>query len=924
MERVAFKTSRLAEFLGQKELTGQTGHAPEEWPLVIAKELVDNALDIAEEVAVPPEIDIEISTERGEIVVADNGPGLPAETIAGVLDYGIRVSSREAYVSPSRGQQGNALKCIIAMPFALDGARGITVIESQGQSHRIVFEMDPVRREPKILREIGTSIVQNGTRVTVRWPEKACTLLDAAKSRFVQTICNFTTFNPHLTLRARWDGREFLNISATDPGWRKWRTRDPTSAYWYDTETFSRYMAAHIARDQDQGRRERTVRDFISELRGLARPDKQKLVLAETETSGIALSTFFAAGQDAITRLLASCQKYTNPVKPDALGLIGPDHLLNDCCVLGGAEESFKYRKHLGETPDGLPYALESAFAYCPDRTGRQLITGVNFSVGIGSPFERLGYFDSLTSAVARQHIDYLDPVVVILHYVCPRVGFADRGKGMLALPSGIAGNIVRLIEAVTADWAKQRRAELRSASAEQNRRERLLKEHLRPEKKAPAAPTGALGRKISAAADEHGVSIDDLTVLSRDIDPYTAWRRHSDAEWLARLFGRFVAAGATKHLRGFFYLLVSSPDRVMGPDGELFVNDYKHWQTLQSAGKAARWLGLVPFDRIIDERNAPPEIYVPGVTPISTAVFAGTGCEIPDALEAALPRLLLHGFKGRQTHRIVFYGEKSSLAAVLRPIAEEIGAELILVTGESSDSRIAEMAKRASEDGRPTVVLYFSDFDPAGHQMPVSVARKLQAQRDLYYPDLKIKLYPVALTLEQIRALGLPSSPLKETEKRANRWRERHGHDQSEIDAMVELHPDALRAAVFEAIAPFYDFSLDARVRAAERQWQKQAKAALQSHPSYTGASQRIKAAWKRVQAAARILHHEQELAAQTLHDSIPPPPELPEAKPIGEAKPALFDTRTDFVTATQQLIRHKKLSGASDEADGIDGGAP
>jgi hypothetical protein len=119
----------------------------------------------------------------------------------GVLDYTVRVSSREAYVSPSRGQQGNALKCMIAMPFALDGTHGTAVIESGGQAHRIVFDMDPVRREPRILREIASSDVQSGTRMTVRWPQTACHLLEAARDRFVQMVCGFTTFNPHLTLR---------------------------------------------------------------------------------------------------------------------------------------------------------------------------------------------------------------------------------------------------------------------------------------------------------------------------------------------------------------------------------------------------------------------------------------------------------------------------------------------------------------------------------------------------------------------------------------------------------------------------------------------------------------------------------------------------------------------------------------------------
>jgi len=43
-------------------------------------------------------------------------------------------------------------------------------------------------------------------------------------------------------------------MSATNPDWRKWRACDPTSAHWYDTDLFSRYMAAHIARDEDHGR----------------------------------------------------------------------------------------------------------------------------------------------------------------------------------------------------------------------------------------------------------------------------------------------------------------------------------------------------------------------------------------------------------------------------------------------------------------------------------------------------------------------------------------------------------------------------------------------------------------------------------------------------------------------------------------------
>jgi hypothetical protein len=46
----------LSDFCGEDELTRQCGHVPEEWPLVIAKELVDNGLDSCEETDVAPEI----------------------------------------------------------------------------------------------------------------------------------------------------------------------------------------------------------------------------------------------------------------------------------------------------------------------------------------------------------------------------------------------------------------------------------------------------------------------------------------------------------------------------------------------------------------------------------------------------------------------------------------------------------------------------------------------------------------------------------------------------------------------------------------------------------------------------------------------------------------------------------------------------
>ena len=70
LTRVAFRVSRLMEFCTRRELQNQTGHGVAQWPLVVLKELVDNALDACEEAEVAPVISIAV--EPGSIVVEDN------------------------------------------------------------------------------------------------------------------------------------------------------------------------------------------------------------------------------------------------------------------------------------------------------------------------------------------------------------------------------------------------------------------------------------------------------------------------------------------------------------------------------------------------------------------------------------------------------------------------------------------------------------------------------------------------------------------------------------------------------------------------------------------------------------------------------------------------------------------------------------
>jgi DNA topoisomerase VI subunit B len=429
LERATFTTSRLLDFFSEKELTAQTGHGPAQWPLVILKELTDNALDACEEAAVPPEITVTVDGDG--ITVADNGPGIPPETIAGVLDYSVRVSSREAYAAPDRGAQGNALKTLVAMPFVLDGSAGRVTVTACGVRHEIGIRVDPIRQEPVIDHGQHPSDVKTGTTVTVHWPDSACSILDQAAGLFLQLAEDYLWLNPHLTLTADWRGDNILDSACTLPAWAKWKPSDPTSPHWYTPQTLERLVAAYVS---DPGHAAMSVREFVTQFRGLTSSAKGKQVLAQTGMTRTALGELANGRLDstAIAGLLEAMKQHSRPVKPAQLGVIGREHLAYRMKGLDAEMESFAYKKTEGED-GGQPYVVEIAFAWCPDLGPSRLVTGVNWSPGLVNPFRQLGKFgQSLDRVLERQRAD--EDCVLVLHVARPVVTYADRGKSSVVL----------------------------------------------------------------------------------------------------------------------------------------------------------------------------------------------------------------------------------------------------------------------------------------------------------------------------------------------------------------------------------------------------------------------------------------------------------------------------------------------------------
>ena len=129
---------------------------------------------------------------------------------------------------------------------------------------------------------------------------------------------------------------------------------------------------------------------------------------------------------------------------------------------------------------------METAFGWCPALEQRRIVTGVNWSVALGNPFRSFGRTgEGLESLLAEQRAGRNEPVVFVLHFVCPRAQYTDRGKSAIVLLTSPAAAITGAVRAVTKDWARQRKAEERDRNAVLNRRTSLVRSTLRTIKDA-------------------------------------------------------------------------------------------------------------------------------------------------------------------------------------------------------------------------------------------------------------------------------------------------------------------------------------------------------------------------------------------------------------------------------------------------------
>jgi hypothetical protein len=152
------------------------------------------------------------------------------------------------------------------------------------------------------------------------------------------------------------------------------------------------------------------------------------------------------------------------------------------------------------------------------------------------------------------------------------------------------------------------------------------------------------------------------------------------------------------------------------------------------------------------------------------------------------------------QPVRVEIWLEKQGLAGTILPVTAEFDVPLYVSRGFSSLTYLAEAAEEIEACDKPTFIYHLGDHDEWGRDAGAHIERELRTLA----PDAEVYFERLAVTVDQIAHLDLPTRPLKSQGKLRERFEAEHGASGAvELDA---IHPDTLRALTRNAIERHID----------------------------------------------------------------------------------------------------------------------
>ena len=403
---------------------------------MIVKELIDNALDACEEQGIAPEIAITI--DEDSIMVADKGrdPARGRRYGARLLGPGLKP---RGVCRSGPGRPGNALKTIVAMPFVLNGEVGRWISLAAACFRR------------SSCASIGSASSQRPRSSAPTARARSCASgglpqLVPAGSPMTGGMPSFYKTPPSRAAAARprlrgpesasHAGSRACSARSTAGRRRTWtgesgRQSSPTCPHWYEPTDLERLIGAYITQDRRTGR-ERTVREFVSEFRGLSGSAKCKQVLEAADLSRASLTALLIDdGLDSITSGRGACSPPCRSRRSPSPRSSWASSAESTSRAPGGTthQESFQY-KLVRSLRGGMPQVTEVAFGVLGDQTWpREANRWHQLVVELGQPVSHARRTGRARLAIDRSALWTRCSRVLLLHVAHPRVVDRDRGK---------------------------------------------------------------------------------------------------------------------------------------------------------------------------------------------------------------------------------------------------------------------------------------------------------------------------------------------------------------------------------------------------------------------------------------------------------------------------------------------------------------
>jgi hypothetical protein len=446
------------------------------------------------------------------------------------------------------------------------------------------------------------------------------------------------------------------------------------------------------------------------------------------------------------------------------------------------------------------------------------------------------------------------------------------------------------------------------------------------------------LKAKLNAdlAPGEKKFKIRDLLALSLNSDPF--WAGAARGVKLATWFQTIWSAGRASfgdYLRRIHYALLSRPTK--NASLQTYQNTDAEWEKLQEGSRQARHLELVGADQLVDQSAVvaiPDWVTLPAtsptVVPPELPVFTMPHVWISSG-QIYFPECpTVQGYYPNDHHdRAVYLSlwiEKNTQYDILQPICQELGLELVTLTGKSSITAPVQFLLRCKELKKDGCIFYISDFDPDGLRMPPETARKLEFYKPIYAPDVHITVRALALTAEQVRHYKLPRNTVKESNRSKVAFEKQYG-GAVELDALEGVHPGELEKLIRAAIAPYDDLTLPKRLNEARRlaenlvmdAWRKKTRALQEEHSTVRKQIERQAQKYsKRVQALQKSLEDDlkpfqrklkrlEQQAADAIQGFKVDLDQRPSPEIEPDEKDCLFDSSRDYLTQMRHYRRHK-----------------